>query len=219
MRTVKIRVVLAFVSAAAVLPAQDSEGVRAAMEAASAKQRAAASAMQGAIARQRSSLEKQTGQSERSGFFVLPRPAPLGAAAAFAGADCEPLPASEVDALVEKAAKRQDLDQAVLRGVMRQESAFRPCAVSPKGAMGLMQLMPATASRLGVPNPFDTAANVDAGAKLLRELLMRYGGDLSLTLSAYNAGSAEVDAAAGVPEIPETQDYVKRVLSTLSLKR
>jgi soluble lytic murein transglycosylase-like protein len=143
----------------------------------------------------------------------------LGAAAAFAGADCEPLPASEVDALVEKAAKRQDLDQAVLRGVMRQESAFRPCAVSPKGAMGLMQLMPATASRLGVPNPFDTAANVDAGAKLLRELLMRYGGDLSLTLSAYNAGSAEVDAAAGVPEIPETQDYVKRVLSTLSLKR
>ena len=106
------------------------------------------------------SLEKQTGQAERGGFFVLPPPAALGATAAapaVAAADCEPLPPSEVDSLVEGAAKRQDLDEAMLRGVIQQESAFRPCAVSPKGAMGLMQLMPASASQLGVPNPFDPA--------------------------------------------------------------
>jgi soluble lytic murein transglycosylase-like protein len=124
-----------------------------------------------------------------------------------------------VDRLVENAADREGLDQAVVRGVMRQESAFRPCAVSPKGAMGLMQLMPATASQLGVLNPFDSAANVDAGAKLLKDLLVRYGGDLSLTLGAYIAGPAEVDAAAGVPAIPETQDYVKRILSWLTPKQ
>ena len=89
---------------------------------------------------------------------------------------------------MEQAARRQDLDEEVLRGVIQQESAFRPCAVSPKGAMGLMQLMPATASQLGVPNPFDPAANVDAGARFLKELLTRYGGDLPLALGAYNAG-------------------------------
>ena len=141
------------------------------------------------------------------------------AAPAPGAADCESLPSSEVDSLVEHAAKRQDLDEETLRAVIQQESAFRPCAVSPKGAMGLMQLMPATATQLGVPNPFEPVANVDAGAKLLKELLVRYGGDLSLSLGAYNAGPAEVDAAGGVPDIPETQDYVKRILSTLSLKQ
>ena len=101
----------------------------------------------GSLSLQRSSLEKQIGES-KSGFFVLSPPASLGAAPAFAGAACAPLPQSEVDSLVENAARREDLDKAVLRGVMRQESAFRPCAVSPKGAMGLMQLMPATARQL-----------------------------------------------------------------------
>ncbi|SPE36693.1 Putative murein lytic transglycosylase YjbJ (fragment) [Candidatus Sulfopaludibacter sp. SbA3] len=120
---------------------------------------------------------------------------------------------------MEQAAKRQDLDSALLRGVVQQESGFRPCAVSPKGAMGLMQLMPATASQMGVPNPFDPVANLDAGARFLKELLVRYGGDLSLALGAYNAGPAKVDAAGGVPEIPETQDYLKKILSTLPVKK
>jgi soluble lytic murein transglycosylase-like protein len=85
--------------------------------------------------------------------------------------------------------------------------------------MGLMQLMPASASQLGVSNPFDPEANVDAGAKLLKELLTRYGGDLPLALGAYNAGPARVDAAAGVPGIPETQEYVKRILSGLPAQK
>jgi soluble lytic murein transglycosylase-like protein len=137
----------------------------------------------------------------------VPAPAPQAA-------DCEPLPPSEVDSLVGEAAKRQDLDETMLRGVIQQESAFRPCAVSAKGAMGLMQLMPATASDLGVPDPFDPADNLNGGARFLKELLMRYGGDLSMALGAYNAGPSKVDAAAGLPAIPETQDYVRRILST-----
>jgi len=214
-----LRATLVAVSAAAPLCAQTAGDARAAMETSLAKQGAAVSATQDSLALQRASLEKQTGQAAQSGFFVLPPPSRLGATAALGSADCEPLPASEVDSLVEKAAKQEGLDQAVVRGVMRQESAFRPCAVSPKGAMGLMQLMPATASQLGVLNPFDSSANVDAGAKLLKELLVRYAGNLSLTLGAYNAGPSEVDAAGGLPEIPETHDYVKRILSSLDPKQ
>ena len=214
-----LKVALAVISASALLPAQPPGDARSAMEASLARQRAAASATPDSLTRQRASLRTQTGHSGQDGFFVLPPPAGLGATPPPPGADCEPLPPAEVDRLVENAADREGLDQAVVRGVMRQESAFRPCAVSPKGAMGLMQLMPATASQLGVLNPFDSAANVDAGAKLLKDLLVRYGGDLSLTLGAYNAGPAEVDAAAGVPAIPETQDYVKRILSWLTPKQ
>ena len=222
MRTLNIRVALAVISAIAVLPAQTPADAQTGMDAALAKQRASAPAMEESLARQRSSVAKQTSQADRGGFFVLPPPTRLGAAAAAptgTAADCEPLPASEIDSLVGQAARRQDLDEAVLRGVIQQESAFRPCAVSPKGAMGLMQLMPATASDLGVRNPFDPAANLDAGAMFLKELLMRYGGDLSLALGAYNAGPAKVDAAGSVPAIPETQDYVKRILSALPVKK
>jgi len=222
MPTVSVRSILGVVFAAAVLPAQPPADPHAAMDAALAKQRAAATAVQESLARQRSSLEKQTGQTAPAGFFVLPPPAALGATVPMhvaPAADCEPLPPSEVDSLVEQAAKRQDLDQALLHGVIQQESAFRPCAVSPKGAMGLMQLMPASASQLGVSNPFDPEANVDAGAKLLKELLTRYGGDLPLALGAYNAGAARVDAAGAVPGIPETQDYVKRILSGLPAQK
>lgn len=82
--------------------------------------------------------------------------------------------------------------------------------------MGLMQLMPSTAGDLGVTDAFDPAANVLGGARLLKQLMDRYGGDLSLTLGAYNAGSGKVDAAGGIPMIPETMDYVSRILSRLS---
>jgi soluble lytic murein transglycosylase-like protein len=183
------------------------------------KQRSAAFAMQQSLARQRSSVAKQTGKDEPTGFFVLPPPARMGATVFAPGADCDPLPAAEVDTLVQQAAKSQNLDEQVLRGVIQQESAFRPCAVSPKGAMGLMQLMPATADQFGVPDPFDPKDNVEAGAAFLKQLLARYGGDLTLALGAYNAGPAKVDAAGGVPKIPETQDYVNRVLSTVPVKK
>jgi len=80
-------------------------------------------------------------------------------------------------------------------------------------------LMPATANQFGVPDPFNPAENVEAGAAFLKQLLERYGGDLSLALGAYNAGPAKVDAAGGVPKIPETQEYVNRILSTTPVKK
>jgi soluble lytic murein transglycosylase-like protein len=243
MRTVQIRLALAVLVATVALPAQTPgeappketspapEEAAAPVATAMVRQRTAASAMEKSLARQRASLEKQTGQLGGGAFFVLPPPAgsklvPAPAPAAVparppdpvAAADCDPLPSSEVDSLVEQSARRQDLDEDVLRGVIRQESAFRPCAVSPKGAMGLMQLMPATATQFGAPNPFDPAQNVEAGATFLKQLLVRYGGDLPMALGAYNAGPARVDAAAGVPKIPETQDYVKQIMSNLPVK-
>lgn len=114
--------------------------------------------------------------------------------------------------MVGEAASKEGLSADLLRSVMKQESGFRPCAVSSKGAMGLMQLMPATAGQLGVQNPFDPVSNVDGGAKLLKQLLGRYGGDVPMALGAYNAGPAKVDAAGGVPAIPETMDYVWKIL-------
>jgi soluble lytic murein transglycosylase-like protein len=137
--------------------------------------------MEEALALQRASVQRQTGQAERGAFFVLAPPAALGAAPLGGtvapppplGADCESLPSSAVDSLVEQAARRLKLDEGMLRAVIQQESAFRPCAISPKGAMGLMQLMPSTALQFGVPNPFNPADNVEAGATLLKQLLVR----------------------------------------------
>ena len=194
------------------------------MQAAVARERAAAAAMQESIARQLASVEQQLSQTSTGSFFVLPPPRTLGATVAAPAslgvfADCDPLPSGQVDTLIGDAAKHQHLEEDVLRGVMRQESAFRPCAVSSQGAMGLMQLMPATADQYGVKHPFDPAENVEAGAKLLKDLLSRYGGDLTLALGAYNAGAAKVDAASGVPNIQETQDYVQKIMSNLPAKQ
>jgi soluble lytic murein transglycosylase-like protein len=194
------------------------------MEAAIASQRTAAAAMEESLARQRASVQQQIAQTATGSFFVLPPPLTLGATVAAAAshetfADCDPLSSAQVDTLVGEAAKRQHLEEDVLRGVMRQESAFRPCAVSPKGAVGLMQLMPAVADQYGVQHPFDPVENVEAGARLLKDLLSRYGGDLTMALGAYNAGTAKVDAAEGVPKIPETQDYVQKIISNLPAKQ
>jgi soluble lytic murein transglycosylase-like protein len=147
-------------------------------------------------------------------------PTPPAFAAALATAppapDCDPLPATDVSALVDTAAKREGVRPELIRAVMEQESAFKPCALSPKGAQGLMQLMPATADEFHLADVFDPAQNVGAGAKLLRMLLDKYSGDTRLALSAYNAGGARVDQSGGVPDIPETQDYVTSILSRLS---
>jgi soluble lytic murein transglycosylase-like protein len=132
-----------------------------------------------------------------------------------AGESCAPLADGEVDSLVRNAATEQRLDPLLLRAVIRQESSFQPCAVSSKGAMGLMQLMPGTAAQLGVDDAFNAQENITAGAKYLRMLLDRYDGRLPLALGAYNAGPARVDAHGSVPPIPETRNYVVSILNLL----
>ena len=131
--------------------------------------------------------------------------------------DCPPMPAFEADSLINSAAKREDLSPALLRSVIKRESAFRPCAISEKGAQGLMQLMPATADQFGVYDPFDPGENIRGGAAFLKQLLNRYGGDIKLALSAYNAGAQRVEEAGGVPAIAETQNYVAAITDDLAL--
>jgi soluble lytic murein transglycosylase-like protein len=109
-------------------------------------------------------------------------------------------------------ARRHGLDPELVVAVVSVESAFRPEAVSPKGAQGLMQLMPKTAASLGVEDAFDPAQNLDGGARHLGQLLTVYGGDLARALAAYNAGEAAVHRHGGVPPYPETRAYVKKVL-------
>jgi len=106
----------------------------------------------------------------------------------------------------------RSLDPGLVLAVVAVESAFRPDAVSPKGAQGLMQLMPGTAASLGVRDPFDPEQNLEGGARHLRGLVEEYRGDLTKALAAYNAGSGAVRRHAGVPPYAETREYVKRVL-------
>jgi len=110
------------------------------------------------------------------------------------------------------AARRHGLDPELVMAVVSVESGFRPGAVSPKGAQGLMQLMPKTAESLGVEDPFDPAQNLDGGARHLGQLLTIYGGDLVRALAAYNAGEGAVHRHGGVPPYRETRAYVKKVL-------
>jgi soluble lytic murein transglycosylase-like protein len=118
---------------------------------------------------------------------------------------------SEIDAAIDMAAARHNVDPNLVRAVVKVESNFNPNAVSRKGAMGLMQLMPSTARQLKVRNPFDPEQNVDAGVRHLKQLLESYGGDVKLTLAAYNAGSGAVARSAGIPHFAETQNYVRRI--------
>jgi soluble lytic murein transglycosylase-like protein len=117
----------------------------------------------------------------------------------------------EIDAAIDQAAARHNVDPSLVRAVIKVESNFNPNAVSRKGAMGLMQLMPQTARRLNVSNPFDPEQNVDAGVRQLKHLMENYGGDVKLTLAAYNAGPGAVARSAGVPHYAETRQYVKRI--------
>jgi soluble lytic murein transglycosylase-like protein len=115
------------------------------------------------------------------------------------------------EALVREAADRHRVDPALVRAVIETESSWNPGAMSRKGAMGLMQLIPTTAQRFGVYDAFNPRQNVDAGVRYLKRLLERYNGNLDLALAAYNAGEGAVDRAHGVPSYRETRNYVQRV--------
>lgn len=162
-------------------------------------------AMQASLDQQRASVRKQAESAGAStpwmAGVLLPQPA------------CDPIPQPELSKMIDESAKKNQVDPNLVREVARQESGFRPCVISVKGAQGLMQLMPETATQFQVSNPFDAKQSLDAGTKLLKTLLDRYNGDISLALGAYNAGPSRVDRAGGVPDIPETKNYVLAILS------
>jgi soluble lytic murein transglycosylase-like protein len=119
---------------------------------------------------------------------------------------------TQYDAQITAAAAKYGIDPALLKGLIRQESNFDPTARSGVGAQGLTQLMPGTASSLGVTDPTDPAQAIDGGAKYLSQQLTRFGGDASKALAAYNAGPGAVQKYGGVPPYAETQNYVQKVL-------
>jgi Transglycosylase SLT domain len=116
-----------------------------------------------------------------------------------------------LDRIVRQAAERHNVDPALVKAVITTESGWNPQAVSRKGAVGLMQLIPQTAQRFGVNNSFDPAQNVEGGTSYLRSLLDRYNGDLPKSLAAYNAGERAVDLSGGIPDYRETRMYVQKV--------
>ena len=210
--------------------------VQSAMEKAAEKQRdSTLAAMQTSIDKQRAAVAKGLAASvgkqgspvvPAGSFFNLPPLAPPSppvaaesgiADVALSDVVCDPVPEASIAPILLDAAQREGLEPKLLTAVIQQESAFRPCAVSQKGAQGLMQLMPDISTQFGVKDPFDPKQSVDAGAKYLKELIGRYSGNLAVALGAYNAGPAKVDEAGGVvPPIPETTDYVSQILSRLA---
>ncbi len=120
---------------------------------------------------------------------------------------------ADIDALIEQYSAKNGLDSAFVKAVIKQESGFQPKVTSSCGAMGLMQLMPATANSLGVKDAYDPEQNIAGGTKYLKGLLDRFGGDKSLALAAYNAGPNAVAKYNGIPPYKETQNYVKNIMS------
>jgi hypothetical protein len=125
----------------------------------------------------------------------------------------------KMNEVINAVSSRHHLDPDLINSVIHAESGFNPRAVSPKGAQGLMQLMPQTASRLGVANSFDPGDNLEGGTRYLRELLERYNFDLIKALAAYNAGPQRVEQYHGVPPYYETQAYVARIIRDFNRKK
>jgi soluble lytic murein transglycosylase-like protein len=149
----------------------------------------------------------QSGRDEPASHFQLPS----------ATENIQPSP--DLNELVRAASGTYHLDPDLVNSVIRAESGFNVRAVSPKGARGLMQLMPQTASQLGVQNAFDARANVEGGTRYLRELLERYDFDLVKALAAYNAGPQRVEQYGGVPPYYETKAYVARIVRDFNKKK
>lgn len=187
-------------------------------------------AMEESIAKQRESIEKQrtavraqhpapARKTQDDGFFTVPWTEPLTALAPVAtpapALSCDPVPPEQIGVIVAEVSAREGLTPDLLRAVIEKESSYLPCATSRTGAQGLMQLMPGTAADLGVENPFDPWENVGGGAKYLKQMLVKYDGNLPLALAAYNAGPGRVDPTQGLPLIPEMTNYVARILERL----
>ena len=120
----------------------------------------------------------------------------------------------DLEAFIDRVSAREGVDAKLVRAVIEVESGYRPSARSPKGAVGLMQLMPATARRYAVANPYDPATNIEAGIKHLKSLLARF--PRALALAAYNAGDAAVERFGGIPPYAETRNYVSRILQIIA---
>ncbi len=124
----------------------------------------------------------------------------------------------QVQAMIERVAREQDIDAKIIRAVVEAESDYKVDDVSDKGAKGLMQLMPDTAREMGVSNPFDPYENLTGGTKYLKQMIARYPGRFDLALAAYNAGPGNVDKAKGIPDFAETRKYVDKIYTKLNLR-
>ena len=199
-----------------------STDMRKAMEASAERQRTSIGAMRTALTAQKASIQKQAAAASLAvadaaasdSFLTFPWPAPNPVLSS--RFDCKPMPDDQLAPMIQTTSAREGVSAALIRAVAARESAFYPCAVSPKGAMGLMQLMPGTQKYFRVTDPFSPEQSLAAGSRLLKQLLDRYQGDLPKALGAYNAGAGQVDRAGGVPPIRETEDYVSGILTQLA---
>jgi soluble lytic murein transglycosylase-like protein len=201
--------------------AQTRNAVVASAPAASAqqpnKQAGSAEAMLASVDKQKAAVRTQagsTGAPSTDAFFIAPWTTPATIPVPAVVPSCTAMPETELKPLVEESAKAEGLKPELIRAVIRRESASYPCAISEKGATGLMQLMPDVAQQFGA-DPLDPKQNVQAGSRYLKQLMSRYKGDLKLALAAYNAGPQLVDAQNKVPDIPETTGYVEAILKEL----